>query len=174
MIKLKDILNETPEMTDDYLLDGPAEEIVKSFEYGFQGFNTEEEAAEYLDDIRNKRFPDGLANIPPEMTLYRVILIQNGKKMDEEEVGKHFVADKDILYNEEFLNNIGIFEMLDWDSDNGELWLLTCKVQKTNLDLHETIRHRLMYPTEEEFTLKSPKGVRVIDKEQIELLDYLR
>lgn len=170
MIKLKDILNE---LSDSDILKKSSEEIINSFEYGAQGFNTKEDAIEYLDDIRSEPFPDGLDNIPSEMTLYRVLLISGGEKINEDEIGEHFVADKDIVESDDWLEDIGIFNDLDEDDETAQLWLLTCKVQKSNLDLVETIKNRLMYPDEMEFTLKSPKGVRVIKKEQMNLEDYL-
>ena len=170
MIKLKDILNEVTDITEDDLLKKSSEEIIDSFEYGTQGFNTKEDAIEYLDELKEESFPDGLINIPSEMTLYRVVLIQRGKKIDEKEIGQHFVAYKELVTSDDFLEDIGV---LDWIDEESQLWLLTCKVPKSNLDLHETVRNRLMFPQEEEFTLKSPQGIRVVNKEQVDISDYL-
>lgn len=184
MIKLKDILNETSKITEDDLLKKSSEEIIDSFQKShpfshdydtaIQGFNNKEEAIEYLDSLKTTSFPDGLANIPSEMTLYRVLLIRRGKVIDEKEIGRHFVADTKIIYSEDWLESIGIFDMVDWDDETSQqLWLLVCKVPKSNLDLHQTIENRLRYPDEEEFTLKSPTGIRVVDKIPIDdiLLD---
>lgn len=168
VIRLKSILLETSGITEDDLLKKSSEEIIDSFEYGMQGFNTKEDAIEYLDWLKETPFPDGLGKIPTEMTLYRVLLIRRNKKIDENEIGQHFVADTKIIFNEDWLESIGIFNEIDWDDmDNQELWLLTCKVPKSNLDLNETVKNRLMYPDEQEFTLKSPTGIRVVDKSPI-------
>lgn len=165
MIKLQDILKENTEITEYELLTNSSSDIIDSFKLSVQGFNNKEEAAEYLDWLKLTHFPDGLAKIPSEMTLYRVLLIRRGKVIDEKEIGRHFVADTKVIYSENWLESIGIFDMVDWDDETSQqLWLLVCKVAKSNLDLHETVKNRLIYPDEQEFTLKSPTGIRVVDK----------
>jgi hypothetical protein len=70
------------------------------------------------------------------------------------------------------LEDIGIFDEIDYDDPNSELWLLTCKVPSSNFDIESTLSNRLQYPQEEEFTLKSTTGIRVIDKKKLNLEDY--
>ena len=167
MIKLKDILNETIGL--DILKKTP-EEILGMFDY-YEGFNSEEDALEYIEWAINTPFPDGFKNIPSEMTLYRVLLIQDGKKINENELGQHYIANPKVI-SDEWLEDIGIFDEIDYDDPNSELWLLTCKVPSSNFDIESTLSNRLQYPQEEEFTLKSTTGIRVVDKKKLNLQDY--
>jgi len=167
VIKLKDILNEI----DDAILKQSSEELVNKL--GADGFNTKEDAIEYLNWLKTEAFPEGLSNIPSEMTLYRVLVISDGKKIDDDKIGIHFVSTKDTIFEKTWLERIGIFNVTDYNEESSEFWLLTCKVSRNNLDIRETINNRLRYPDEQEFTLKSPQGIRVVDKERIDISDYL-
>lgn len=168
MMKLKDILNEV----NDDILNKSSEELINRF--GSKEFNSKQDAVRYIDNILTSSFPKGIKNIPSEITLYRVIAIREGDDIDAEDIGIHFVADKSITTDKDWLDRIGIFSGVDDDEQyDYQLWLLTCKVSRKNVDLEQTIQNRLLFPGEEEFTLKSPVGIRIVDKEQLDITDYL-
>lgn len=171
MIKLKDILFHITESIADDILGKSAEDLVS--EFGAEGFNSKEDAIEYIDWLKQEPFPEGLANIPHEVTLYRVLAMDKGEKIDEDEIGIHFVADEEVIRDGDWLEDIGVFSGVDsWEEYSYELWVLTCKVQSSNINLYETIKNRLRFPNEVEFTLKSPQGIRVIKKEKLEISNY--
>lgn len=171
MIKLKEILSQITESTDDDILKKSSEELVN--EFGAESFNSKEDAINYINWLKQKPFPEGLANIPSEVTLYRVLAINDGGKIDEDEIGIHFVADKNIVRDGDWLEKIGVFSGIDyWEEYTYELWVLTCKVPSSNINLYETIQNRLRFPDEGEFTLKSTNGIRVMKKEKLNISNY--
>lgn len=167
MIKLKRII----EMANTYdILNKSSEEIIDLLGSNADGFTSKKDAIEYLDWFKKEKFPVGLSAIPSTMILYRVLLINDGKKINEKKLGKHFVSNKEILSTRDFLEDIGI---LDWMDSESTLWCLTCKVSKSNLDLYEAINNRLMYPNEEEFTLKYERDIIITNKKQLDISDYV-
>lgn len=133
----------------------------------WSGFNSREEAIEELDYLLNTDFPHGLNNIPENVTLYRVLALDNNETINEDEIGEHFVAEPQICYTRSFLEKIGIWDYID----NVNLFILTCKTNKDNINMNTTIGNRLLYPRENEFTIDNPKNVKLISRKQIKLAD---
>jgi hypothetical protein len=139
-----------------------ADEIVEEFD--ISGFNNKEDAIEEMEYLLEADFPYGFNNIPQYVILYRVILIEDGEKINEEEIGEHFIADKKMAYTLSFLEKIGVWD--NW-SDDSKLWLLECKTKRQNIDIDATIGNRLLYPRENEFTLINASSVTIINKKSI-------
>jgi hypothetical protein len=139
-----------------------AEEIVEEFD--ISGFNNKEDAVEEIKYLLEADFPYGFNNIPEYAILYRVVLIEDGEKINEEEIGEHFISDKKMAYTLSFLEKIGVW--YNW-SDDSKLWLLECKTKKQNIDIEATIGNRLLYPRENEYTLKNNASVTILNKKAI-------
>lgn len=147
----RDLLNKSPE------------EIIKNVGNDTSGFNNREDAIEELEYLLSVDFPDGLKKIPDEVVLYRVILIENGEKINEKEIGEHFVSSPQFI-DVGFLENIGVMD--NW-SDESKLWLLKCVTSKENVDIARTIGNRLLYPRENEFTVFDAGKIKIINKEEL-------
>jgi hypothetical protein len=130
----------------------------------WSGFNTKEDAIDELNYLLSTDFPYGLSNIPDKVTLYRVLIIENNQKINEDEIGEHFVAQPEICYTRSFLEKIDVYDLLN---NNTKLYILTCLTSKDNISIDKTIGNRLLYPREEEITVINPKKIKLINKEII-------
>ena len=143
------------------LLNKPIKDIIDQVGGYGTGFNTDEDAIEEIEYVVSSDFPEGLNNIPTKVILYRVILLEDGKSINEDQVGEHFISDPRHI-DRSFLEKIDIWD--NWDADNSKLWLLQCETDGDNIDIERTIGNRIQYPRENEFTLKNDKNIRLIKK----------
>lgn len=146
------------------ILNQPPEDIIKHVGNDTSGFNNREDAIEELEYLINADFPTGFKNIPNVVVLYRVLLLEDGDSINEDVVGEHFISEPNLI-DVGFLEKIGVWE--NW-SEDAKLWLLTCEVEKNNIDIERTIGNRLLYPRESEFTLYNDKKIKIISKKQIQ------
>jgi hypothetical protein len=116
-------------------------------------FDSYDEAKEFLYNIANS-----LENLPNEVTLYRAIVIESGRKDDIvlENFGNHFVLIKEFLYSKDYLLGIGIET---WDFD--KVWLMEVLVNKDDISLENTFYQNFIFPEEEEIYIKS--NIKPID-----------
>jgi hypothetical protein len=147
----QDLLSKSPSDVFDYYND-------------YSGFNSKEDAIEELEYLLEADFPYGFKNIPQNIILYRVLLLDNNIPVNEEEVGHHFISLRENI-DIGFLEKIGVWD--EWSEDS-VLWLLECETTKDNLDIEVTIGNRLLYPRENEFTLKNPNKVKITNKSILE------
>jgi hypothetical protein len=103
-----------------------------------------------------------LNGLPDTITLYRLLYIDEDKEINKEELGDHYSTDKkELLYNH---HNKGSIYGGDW----GDPVLLTVKIDKNQIDIFNTLHNNIMYPHEQEITLKNKgKGSELIDVSQI-------
>ena len=87
--------------------------------------------------------------------------MEDGKSINEDQVGEHFISDPRHI-DRSFLEKIDIWD--NWDADNSKLWLLQCETDGDNIDIERTIGNRIQYPRENEFTLKNDKNIRLLKK----------
>ena len=99
-----------------------------------------------------------LNGLPDTITLYRLLYIDEDKEINKEELGDHYSTDKkELLYNHH--NKGSIY------SDYGEnAILITVKINKDHIDTINTLHNNILYPHEQEITLKDKgKGSQLID-----------
>ena len=99
-----------------------------------------------------------LNGLPDTITLYRLLYLTEEEKINKEELGDHYSDNKkELLYNHH--NKGSIY------GDYGEnAILLTVKVNKDQIDILNTLHNNIMYPHEQEITLKDKgKGTTLID-----------
>ena len=103
-----------------------------------------------------------LNGLPDTITLYRLLYIDGDKEINKEELGDHYSTDKkELLYNH---HNKGSIYGGHW----GDPVLLTVKINKDQIDIFNTLHNNIMYPHEQEITLKNKgKGSELIDVSQI-------
>ena len=103
-----------------------------------------------------------LNGLPDIITLYRLLYIEDNKSLNKEELGDHYSDNKkELLYNHH--NKGSIY------GDYGDnTILLTVKIKKDQIDIFNTLHNNIMYPHEQEITLKEKgKGTELIDIEKI-------
>ena len=89
----------------------------------------------------------------PEITLYRIVMVDDKKDIDYEHPGTHYsISKKDLIDNYSFTTGIG-----------KNAYMMTVKASKKQIDIPESISNNILYPNEQEMTLKNQgKGVKII------------
>lgn len=122
------------------------------------GFHDEESAQEHLEDII-KNFN----NLPDPVRLYRIIFLSKKSDLNRDELGSHYVLNKQKLIRDHYDKMLYDYSKFE----NSKPYILTVECNKSQIDFDETISNNLMYPHEEEITLKNKgKGVNVISLEE--------
>jgi len=101
-----------------------------------------------------------LNNLPETIILYRLIYVDEERDIDKEELGAHYShIKKDLLHNHHSRGSIYS------NSEMGEnALLLTVKIKKDQIDIFNTLHNNIIYPHEQEITLKNKgKGSELID-----------
>lgn len=113
----------------------------------------EEEAKEVLNDII-----DSVKNLPEEIKLFRIIHVDNKEDINTEQLGSHYSTNKkDLLNSHSFADGIG-----------DQSFLITVLSPKKLVDVGETIYNNVLYPHENEVTLKNKgKGVKIVSIRKI-------
>jgi len=99
-----------------------------------------------------------LNGLPETIILYRLLYLHEEDEINKEELGDHYSDNKkELLYNHH--NKGSIY------GDYGEnAILITVKVKKDQIDILNTLHNNIMYPHEQEITLKDKgKGTTLID-----------
>lgn len=126
-------------------------------------FDNIEEAKDYLETFLNY----DIKILPEKFKLYRVIVAEDKNKIDFYNIGTHYVLDKRMLSDGDFLYEIGITSIDNSKID--KLWCIEVLVKKSDIDLKSTLINRLMYPNEEEITLNKNYKPITYNVEKIEL-----
>lgn len=128
--------------------------------YALQGgFHDKESAKEHLQDIVN------LYNkLPDTIRLYRLIFLSKETDLNREELGSHYVLSKKMLISSHYDTMLYDYSK----SENGKPYILTVDAPKSKIDFDETIKNNLLYPHEQEITLKNKgRGIDVISLEPL-------
>jgi len=97
-------------------------------------------------------------SLPNELTLYRMIYVDNKDDINMKEPGSHYSMDKENLVNfHDYAIGIG-----------DEKYLLTVVANKSLIDAQATISNNILYPNEKEITLnKRGRGVKIVKIDKI-------
>jgi hypothetical protein len=97
-------------------------------------------------------------NLPKTLTGYRILVVDNEKDINLDEIGSHFSENKlELLSNHSFCTGCG-----------EKYYLITAKIPKKEVDLEEMIKNNILYPNENEITVKNKgKNVKIIKIEEI-------
>jgi hypothetical protein len=123
--------------------------LSKLYEMGFDEESAEDEL-EYLIDY--------LYELPDLIDLYRIISVDNKKDIDIKKPGSHYsTSKKDLLKSYSFCTGCG-----------DEIYLLTVESPKELIDISQTLANRILYPNEQEITLKNKgSGVNSVSIKKI-------
>lgn len=103
------------------------------------------------EEIKNLK--DYYKNLDTEITLYRIVMVDDKTDIDFEHPGSHYSSSKkDLMDNYSFTTGVG-----------KNAYMLTVKAGKKQIDVPESISNNILYPNEKEITLKNQgKGVKII------------
>jgi len=97
-------------------------------------------------------------NLPKTLTGYRILVVNDEKDINLDEIGTHFSENRqELLQNHSFCTGCG-----------EKYYLITAKIPKNEVDLQETLRNNILYPNENEITVKNKgKNVKIVKIEEI-------
>lgn len=125
---------------------------------------SKEEATKIIDEFIKTPFDDsfrGISNFPESIKLYRLVFLNDD--LNEDFLGFSWTIDKENLYNLDFLESIGILELMNIDSidelkesdDAKKLKILSGDFKKSDIDFYFTILNWIRHPLEKEISVKS-------------------
>ena len=122
------------------------------YEMGFDN----DEAMYELNNIT-----DFYDNLPETLTLYRILFAGSKDEIDVQYPGSHYSMNKkDLLKNH--------YGSLRNSSYGDKCFMIKVKVQKQLIDTYESIKNNILYPNEQEITLKNKGfGAKLIEITQI-------
>lgn len=120
------------------------EEMMKHFQT--MGID-KDEAEEQLENILHH-----IKNLPDPVKLYRILMVDNEENINTEELGSHYSINKrELLSSHSYLTGSG-----------EKYFLVTVLSPKKIIDLNQTVINNILYPNENEVTLKKKgKGVKI-------------
>ena len=103
-----------------------------------------------------------LNNLPETITLYRLLYIDDDNVINREELGDHYTQEKkDLLHNHHSHGSI-------YGGHWGHPILITVEVKKGQIDIFNTLHNNILYPHEQEITLKDKgRGSKLIDVSEV-------
>ena len=118
------------------------------YEMGFDN----DDALYELNDIT-----DFYDNLPETIALYRIVFADSKEEIDTQYPGSHFAMDKKDLLDSHYTSLRG-------SSYGDNCYVIKVKAQKQLIDNYESIKNNILYPNEQEITLKNKGfGVDVIE-----------
>jgi hypothetical protein len=118
------------------------------YEMGFDN----DDALYQLNDIT-----DFYDNLPETLTLYRVVFAGSKDEIDTQYPGSHYATKKNDLLDSHYTS-------LRDASYGDNCYVIKVKAQKQLIDSYESIKNNILYPNEQEITLKNKGfGVDVIE-----------
>jgi hypothetical protein len=113
----------------------------------------------FIMELIKSPFPFGYSEIPDEIELMKIVYLKSEKDLDKEKLSVHYFANPEDIEN--------IRSKLNGADHEGELYLITVKTNKQNIDVEQTLRNNLLYQFEYETTLKPKSDVKIIKIERL-------
>jgi len=113
-------------------------------DYEYMGYD-EESAIDDLVDLVSY-----LNNLKSPLTLYRIICSDNKEGINLSKVGSHFSLNKENLTTNHYRRG-----SIAGDCRGEKVFLLTVSADKSLIHVMETLSNNILYPHEEEITLKN-------------------
>jgi hypothetical protein len=126
-------------------------------DYEYMGYD-EESAIDDLVDLVSY-----LNNLKSPLTLYRIICSDSKEEINLSKVGSHYSLNRKNLTTSHYRRG-----SVAGDCRGEKVFLLTVLVDKSMIHVMETLSNNILYPHEEEITLKNEGyGVNVIKVEEL-------
>lgn len=114
---------------------------------GEMGFDEESAVSEmeYLIDY--------VDNLPETVKLFRILSVDNVDDINKDELGSHYsTSKKDLVSSHSYVSEFG-----------EKKYLVSVESPKKLIDIQSTLENRILYPNEQEITLKNKgKGVKIL------------
>lgn len=132
------------------LLELLSEEIDKQLllNYLYQMDYNREDAIEELKNLLRY-----IKSLPPFLTLYRIVRVDDESDIDQDSLGSHYSTNKkDLINNNTYADGYG-----------EKRFLIKVKSPRELVDINQTLANNILYPNENEITLKHRgKGVKIL------------
>jgi len=94
-----------------------------------------------------------IKSLPPFLTLYRIIRVNDESDIDKDSLGSHYSTNKkDLINNNTYADGYG-----------EKRFLIKVKSPRELVDINQTLANNILYPNENEITLKHKgKGVKIL------------
>jgi len=94
-----------------------------------------------------------IKSLPPFLTLYRIVRVDNESDIDQDSLGSHYSTNKkDLINNNTYADGYG-----------EKRFLIKVKSPRELVDINQTLANNILYPNENEITLKNKgKGVKIL------------
>lgn len=97
-------------------------------------------------------------SLPEQITLYRIVQVDDKEDIDTERPGSHYS-----IYKVELISN-NCYAVGYGDKK----FLMTVKADKSQIDVNQTLQNNILYPNENEITLKNKgRGVKILKIERV-------
>lgn len=113
----------------------------------------------FIMELIRSPFPFGYSEIPDKIELMKIVYLKSEKELDKDDLNVHYFANPEDIEN--------IKNILNRTEYKGELYLITIKTNKQNIDAEATLRNNLLYQFEYETTLKPKSDVKIIKIERL-------
>lgn len=126
-------------------------------DYEYMGYDEESAIDDLLDLVSY------LNNLKSPFTLYRIICSDSKEEINLSKVGSHYSLNKKNLISNHYKRG-----SIESHCRGEKVFLLTVSVDKSMIHVMETLSNNILYPHEEEITLKNEGyGVTVIKIEEL-------
>lgn len=94
-----------------------------------------------------------IKSLPPFLTLYRIVRVDDESEIDKDSLGSHYSTNKkDLIDNNTYADGYG-----------EKRFLIKVKAPRELVDINQTLSNNILYPNENEITLKKKgQGVKIL------------
>ena len=116
---------------------------------------SEKDAKNELENHINR-----VKNLPETIKAYRIVSVNDKKDINMSKIGSHFAVNRsDLVKNHSFCTGCG-----------ENYYIITANIPKKEVDQQETIHNNILYPNENEITVKNRgKNVEIVSIRKITL-----
>lgn len=93
--------------------------------------------------------------------LYRVIYVDDPKKINKNKIGKHFVFSTEAFHEEMLDYLFNNARKINSNITEDDLYLIEVETATDNIDYHETMRTFVLHPWEDEITMKDDRNINI-------------
>jgi hypothetical protein len=103
--------------------------------------------------LRDK-YPDGFNGVPNELTIYRMVALDNPNDLNKNNLGFSWFSNPDRINNPDFKQQL-------WHLKTKNLYLITAKTKESNVDITRTLFQRDMIWIENEIVVKDDSSSKI-------------
>jgi hypothetical protein len=123
-----------------------------------RSFFSEDRVREYIE-----QFMSEFNRMGDTITLHRLVRLEHIDNLNGDKLGNHYVVDRNLLTDSEFLESIGIEE------HSGSYYIVSVKVDKKDVNLMTTLAQRMLNSHEEEFFIDDHIKPEIVETERVEI-----